>query len=124
MHEKGAAPESTAPNPFLRPFYTVTLNPRPSTDRREGRHQQRNKVNALRALQHQANEQAIVAQSDDLRRQVQQHLDRQQHALTTAQLIELIVVRFPDCPRFASLMVDRLMAGDEALAEALQEGLR
>lgn len=54
MHEKGAAPESTAPNPFLCPFYTVTLNPRPSTGRREGRQQQLNKVNALRALQQAA----------------------------------------------------------------------
>ena len=111
------------------------LNPRPSIGRREGR-QQHNKANALRSLQQQAaaqgahrlaiqaKAQAIVAQSDDLRRQVQQHLDKQQHALTTAQLISLIIIRFPDCPRFASLMVDRLMAGDEALAEALQEGLR
>ena len=136
MHEKGAAPESTAPNPFLCPFYTVTLNPRPSTGRREGRQQQHNKANALRSLQQQATAQgahrlaiqakaqAIAAQSDDLRRQVQQHLDKQQHALTTAQLIDLLIDRFPNCPRFASLMVDRLMAGDEALAEALQEGLR
>lgn len=30
------------------------LNPRPSTDRREGRHQQHKKVNALRSLQQQA----------------------------------------------------------------------
>ena len=112
------------------------LNPRPSIGRREGRQQHHNKANALRSLQQQAaaqgahrlaiqaKAQAIVAQSDDLRRQVQQHLDKQQHALTTAQLISLIIIRFPDCPRFASLMVDRLMAGDEALAEALQEGLR
>ena len=112
------------------------LNPRPSIGRREGRQQHHNKANALRSLQHQAaaqgahrlaiqaKAQAIVAQSDDLRRQVQQHLDKQQHALTTAQLISLIIIRFPDCPRFASLMLDRLMAGDEALAEALQEGLR
>ena len=100
------------------------LNPRPSTGRREGRQHQLNKANALRALQHQAKAQGIAAQSDDLRRQVQQHLDRQQHALTAAQLINLIITRYPDCPRFASLMVDRLMAGDEALAEALQEGLR
>ena len=115
----------------------MTLNPRPSTGRREGRQQQQhNKANALRSLQQQAaaqgahrlgiqaKAQAIAAQSDDLRRQVQQHLDKQQHALTTAQLISLIITRYPDCPRFASLMVDRLMAGDEALAQALQEGLR
>ena len=31
------------------------LNPRPSTDRREGRQQHHNKVNALRALQQAAN---------------------------------------------------------------------
>ena len=100
------------------------LNPRPSTGRREGRQHQLKKANALRSLQQQANAQGIAAQSDDLRQQVQQHLDRQQHALTTAQLIDLLIDRFPGCPRFASLMVDRLMAGDEALAEALQEGLR
>jgi hypothetical protein len=108
------------------------LNPRPAS--RAGRQQAQ--ARALRSLQQQAaaqgahrlaiqaKAQAIAAQSDDLRRQVQQHLDRQQHALTTAQLISLIITRYPDCPRFASLMVDRLMAGDEALAEALQEGLR
>ena len=111
------------------------MTPKPSRPaNRAGR--QHAQAQALRALQQQAaaqgdhrlaiqaKAQAIAAQSDDLRRQVQQHLDKQQHALTTAQLIERIISRYPDCPRFASLMVDRLMAGDEALAEALQEGLR
>ena len=78
------------------------LNPRPSTGRREGRHQQLKKANALRSLQQQAKAQAIAAQSDDLRRQVQQHLDRQQHALTTAQLIERIISGSPTCPHLTS----------------------
>ena len=117
------------------PIVMTPLNPRPSIDRREGR-QQQHKANAIRSLQHQAaaqgshrlaiqaKAQSIVAQSDDLRRQVQQHLNRQQHALVTAQLIELIISRYPDCPSFASLLVDRLLTGDEALSAALQEGLR
>jgi hypothetical protein len=113
----------------------VTTQPSgPASTNRAGRKQAQ--AHALRSLQHQAaaqgahrlaiqaKAQAIASQSDDLRRQVQQHLDKQKHARTTAQLVSLIITRYPDCPRFASLMVDRLMAGDEALAEALQEGLR
>ena len=65
---------------------------------------------------------ATQAQSNELRRLVHQHLKQQQHALTTAQLIDLIINRYPNCPSFASLMVDRLVHGDEALAAALQDG--
>ena len=71
------------------------------------------------AIQRQAL--STAQQSDDLRLKVAEHLVRQKHAQTTARLIDLIIERYPDCPRFASLMVDRLMAGDEALAAALQE---
>ena len=41
----------------------------------------------------------------------------------TALLIDLIITRYPTAPRFASLLVDRLLVGDEALVEALQEEL-
>lgn len=41
----------------------------------------------------------------------------------TADLIERIIVRYPDCPRFASHLVDRLLVGQEALAEAIEEEL-
>ena len=51
---KGQHPRALPLTHFLCPFYTVTLNPRPSTGRREGRHQQLKKANALRSLQQQA----------------------------------------------------------------------
>ena len=51
--------------------------------------------------------------------------------LSIEEQIEAVILQNPDCNRQASLTVDclrlcadRLMAGDEALAEALQEGLR
>jgi hypothetical protein len=36
-------------------------------------------------------------------------------------LIETIIDRYPDCPHFASLLVDRLLAGQEGLEQALRE---
>ena len=41
----------------------------------------------------------------------------------TAEAISLIIDRWPDCPEFASMVVDQLMAGDEALHAALREEL-
>ena len=41
----------------------------------------------------------------------------------TAEAISLIVDRWPDCPEFASMLVDQLMAGDEDLHAALREEL-
>ena len=41
----------------------------------------------------------------------------------TVDLTEAIIQRWPDCPRFASPLVDRLMAGDEALQQALRSEL-
>lgn len=41
----------------------------------------------------------------------------------TADLIEKIIQRWPNCPHFASMLVDRLMAGDEALQQALRKEL-
>ena len=42
----------------------------------------------------------------------------------TVDLIDLIINRWPDCPLFASMLVDKLMAGDEELQAALNEELR
>jgi len=39
---------------------------------------------------------------------------------STVDLVELIINKWPDCPQFASLLVDRLMQGDEDLQRALQ----
>ena len=39
----------------------------------------------------------------------------------TALAIDLIITRYPTAPRFASLLVDRLLVGDEALLQALYE---
>ena len=39
----------------------------------------------------------------------------------TALAIDLIIRRYPTAPRFASLLVDRLLVGDEALLQALYE---
>ena len=39
----------------------------------------------------------------------------------TALVIDLIIRRYPTAPRFASLLVDRLLVGDEALLQALHE---
>ena len=41
----------------------------------------------------------------------------------TVDLIDRIVERWPTCPKFASLLVDRLMKGDEELQAALQKEL-
>ena len=38
-----------------------------------------------------------------------------------AVLIETIIDRYPDCPHFASLLVDRLLVGQEGLEQALRE---
>ena len=38
----------------------------------------------------------------------------------TVDLIEAVIERWPTCPQFASLLVDRLMKGDEDLQRALQ----
>lgn len=76
---------------------------------------------SLKRLQLQRKAVSIAQQSDDLKQQVAEHLQRQQHALTTAELIDRIITRFPNCPAFASQMVDRLVHGDEALADALRE---
>jgi len=95
----------------------VTTSPQPAHGHRAGRQlaPNRNKAAALHALQQQA-----AAAAPDLRDLVNTHLRRQRHYGTTADLIDLIITRYPDCPKFASLLVDRLMAGDEALADALK----
>ena len=41
----------------------------------------------------------------------------------TVDLIDQIIIRWPEAPRFASLLVDRLMAGQEGLEEALRKEL-
>ena len=41
----------------------------------------------------------------------------------TVELIDLIIDRWPDCPLFASMLVDKLMAGDAELQAALREEL-
>jgi uncharacterized membrane-anchored protein YhcB (DUF1043 family) len=67
---------------------------------------------------------AHLAQVQNLRELVSAQINRQRHFKTTATLIDQIIIQYPDCPKFASMLVDRLLAGDEALAEALSsEGL-
>ena len=58
---------------------------------------------------------------EELRSLVASHLKSQQHAQVTVDLIDQIITRFPGCPRAQSYWVDRLLAGDEALADALRE---
>ena len=41
----------------------------------------------------------------------------------TVELTELLINRYPDCPGYISLLVDRLMQGDEQLQAALREEL-
>ena len=41
----------------------------------------------------------------------------------TVDLVELIINKWPDCPGFASTLVDRLMKGDEELQAALMKEL-
>ena len=41
----------------------------------------------------------------------------------TVDLIDLIIDKWPDAPLFASMLVDKLMAGDEQLQAALREEL-
>ena len=62
-------------------------------------------------------------QKQALRELLQKQKKREKHVATTEELIDVIITRFPGAPRFASMLVDRLMEGDEALARALrQEG--
>jgi len=94
-----------------------------SNDTLRRRYQARRQRLADHFARHQ--QQASLAQlqadqSDALRSRVSDHLQRQGHYATTAQLIDLLIERYPSCPKFASLLVDRLMAGDEALADALR----
>jgi len=56
-----------------------------------------------------------------LRSLVASHLRNQRHAQVTADLIDTIITKYPGCPRAQSYWVDRLLAGDEALADALRE---
>ena len=84
--------------------------------------QRTNQAKARIAIAAQAASLSDGEQAAELRRIIQNHLSSQEHALTTARLIDLIIERWPDCPKFASLLVDRLLHGDEALAAALQEG--
>ena len=42
---------------------------------------------------------------------------------STVDLIDLIIDRWPAAPLFASMLVDKLMAGDEQLQAALREEL-
>lgn len=81
------------------------------------------KAKAAHAWQHQA---AVCklhndADTEHLQNLVNQHLTRTKHAITTAELIEIIITRYPDCPQAQSFWVDQLLAGDEALAHALRE---
>ena len=41
----------------------------------------------------------------------------------TVDLIDLIINRWPEAPLFASMLVDKLLAGDEELQAALREEL-
>ena len=59
--------------------------------------------------------------AQNLRALVSAQINRQQHFQKSVDLVDLIIEKYPDCPQFASMLVDRLVAGDEALAEALQE---
>jgi hypothetical protein len=104
----------------------TTPQSQPANGRRAGRQSQslQAKAQALHRLQQASLAQLNADQSDALRTRVSDHLRRQGHFATTADLIDLIITRYPDCPKFASLLVDRLMAGDEALADALRsEGI-
>ena len=40
----------------------------------------------------------------------------------SGQLIDLVITQNPSCPAFASQLVDRVMADDEALADLMQNG--
>ena len=41
----------------------------------------------------------------------------------TVELTELLINRYPDCPGYISLLVDRLMQGDDELQAALRKEL-
>lgn len=94
------------------------LTTRPASAARAGRQ----RATALNALQQQAQQHRVLP--EDLRQQIEAHLQQRQHALKTAGLIDEIIRRYPTAPRFASLLVDRLLAADEARAEALREEVR
>ena len=70
--------------------------------------------------QHQSSGSDNLENAQNLRALVSAQINRQRHFQKSADLIDLIIEKYPDCPQFASMLVDRLMAGDEALAEALQ----
>ena len=81
---------------------------------------QHEKAAPILKLQQQSNL-SHQEQVDRLNAQVEAHLRSMQSAERTFELIDIIITRYPNAPRFASVMVDRLMAGNESLAAALRE---
>ena len=65
---------------------------------------------------------ADLEHKQKLRQLVTEQLNRQRNLLTTVELIDSLIDAYPTCPRFISMTVDRLLAGDEALANALRKG--
>ena len=41
----------------------------------------------------------------------------------TVELTELLIQKFPDCPGYISMLIDRLMQGDDELQAALRQEL-
>ena len=83
-----------------------------STATSAGRHQElsKNQIRRLALTRHFLDANDLYASAGEI-------------TTATALLIDLIITKYPTAPRFASLLVDRLLVGDEALADALQEEL-
>ena len=90
---------------------------RPSSARREGR-QNNFSLGQLDQLQRQRAHAAREFVAASMR-----YASVGETEARTAEAISLIIDRWPDCPEFASMVVDQLMHGDEQLHAALREEL-
>ena len=90
---------------------------RPSSARREGR-QNNFSLGQLDQLQRQRAHAAREFVAASMR-----YASVGETEARTAEAIGLLIDRYPTCPKFASMLVDQLMAGSEDLQAALREEL-
>ena len=88
---------------------------RPSSARREGRQNQQLQGQLLQ-LQYQR-----IAATNSFLSASQRYASAEACHQATVELIDLIIDRWPAAPLFASMLVDKLLAGDEQLQAALRE---
>ncbi len=90
-------------------------NPRQQSSRRQARSRVAFQRQSLALQQHQQN---LLIQ------EVESRIRAVEAAADTAELVDKIIDRWPDCPQFVSHLVDRLMAADDRLSRAIRQEVR